>query len=60
MISDEHDIDPMGAFHRDSDYQLDRISCCFSEATVGRDELRAILMDLEPGRMDSVRPRPYD
>lgn len=36
VISDEHGIDPMGAYHGDSDLQLERISCYFNEASAGR------------------------
>lgn len=33
VISDEHGIDPTGAYHGDSDLQLDRISVYYNEAT---------------------------
>ena len=33
MISDEHGIDPTGAYHGDSDLQLDRISVYYNEAS---------------------------
>eukprot|EP00752_Nemacystus_decipiens_P005125 g4650.t1 len=59
VISDEHGIDPTGAYHGDSDLQLERINCYFNEATGGRYVPRAILMDLEPGTMDSVRAGPF-
>ena len=55
VISDEHGIDPTGTYHGDSDLQLERINVYFNEATGGRYVPRAILMDLEPGTMDSVR-----
>ena len=45
--------------HGDSDLQLERINVYFNEATGGRYVPRAILMDLEPGTMDSVRSGPY-
>ncbi|CAF1077697.1 unnamed protein product [Rotaria sordida] len=44
VISDEHGIDPTGAYHGDSDLQLER----------GKYVPRAVLVDLEPGTMDSV------
>uniref|UniRef100_A0A3B4GVS9 Tubulin/FtsZ GTPase domain-containing protein n=1 Tax=Pundamilia nyererei TaxID=303518 RepID=A0A3B4GVS9_9CICH len=55
VISDEHGIDPTGTYHGDSDLQLDRISVYYNEATGGKYVPRAILVDLEPGTMDSVR-----
>ena len=59
IISDEHGIDPTGTYHGDSDLQLERINVYFNEATGGRYVPRAILVDLEPGTMDSVRSGPY-
>uniref|UniRef100_A0A8C9XPN3 Tubulin/FtsZ GTPase domain-containing protein n=1 Tax=Sander lucioperca TaxID=283035 RepID=A0A8C9XPN3_SANLU len=59
VISDEHGIDPTGAYHGDSDLQLDRISVYYNEATGGKYVPRAILVDLEPGTMDSVRSGPF-
>merc|ERR1712072_470975 len=52
-------IDPTGTYHGDSDLQLERINVYFNEATGGRYVPRAVLMDLEPGTMDSVRAGPY-
>ena len=59
VISDEHGVDPTGTYQGDSDLQLERINVYFNEATGGRYVPRAILMDLEPGTMDSVRAGPY-
>ena len=59
VISDEHGIDPTGTYHGDSDLQLERINVYYNEATGGRYVPRAVLMDLEPGTMDSVRAGPY-
>merc|ERR1711874_434491 len=59
VISDEHGIDPTGSYHGDSDLQLERINVYYNEATGGRYVPRAILMDLEPGTMDSVRAGPF-
>ena len=59
VISDEHGIDPTGCYHGDSDLQLERINVYYNEATGGRYVPRAILMDLEPGTMDSVRAGPF-
>lgn len=49
----------LGTYHGDSDLQLERINVYFNEATGGRYVPRAILMDLEPGTMDSVRAGPF-
>ncbi|CAK0858690.1 unnamed protein product [Prorocentrum cordatum] len=59
VISDEHGIDPTGTYHGDSDLQLERINVYYNEATGGRYVPRAVLMDLEPGTMDSVRAGHY-
>ncbi|XP_030672921.1 tubulin beta-7 chain-like isoform X3 [Nomascus leucogenys] len=59
VISDEHGIDPTGTYHGDSDLQLDCISVYYNEATGGKCVPRAILVDLEPGTMDSVRSGPF-
>ncbi|KAG8522051.1 Tubulin beta-2A chain [Galemys pyrenaicus] len=55
VISDEHGIDPTGSYHGDSDLQLERINVYYNEATGNKYVPRAILVDLEPGTMDSVR-----
>uniref|UniRef100_A0A1I8F350 Tubulin domain-containing protein n=1 Tax=Macrostomum lignano TaxID=282301 RepID=A0A1I8F350_9PLAT len=49
VISDEHGIDTSGAYLGDSDLQLERINYV----------PRAVLIDLEPGTMDSVRTGPF-
>jgi tubulin beta len=59
VISDEHGIAPDGSYEGNSDLQLERINVYFNEATGGRYVPRAILMDLEPGTMDSVRQGTY-
>merc|ERR1712151_1304463 len=59
VISDEHGIDPTGTYAGDSDLQLERINVYYNEATGGRYVPRAVLMDLEPGTMDSVRAGPF-
>lgn len=59
VICDEHGIDSTGTYHGDSDLQLERINVYYNEATGGRYVPRAVLMDLEPGTMDSVRSGPY-
>uniref|UniRef100_A0A8C6TG69 Tubulin/FtsZ GTPase domain-containing protein n=1 Tax=Neogobius melanostomus TaxID=47308 RepID=A0A8C6TG69_9GOBI len=59
VISDEHGIDPTGTYHGESDLQLDRINVYYNEATGGKYVPRAVLVDLEPGTMDSVRSGPF-
>ncbi|KAG5462916.1 MAG: Tubulin/FtsZ, GTPase domain-containing protein, partial [Olpidium bornovanus] len=59
VISDEHGIDPTGTYHGDSDLQLERINVYYNEATGGKYVPRAVLIDLEPGTMDSVRAGPF-
>ncbi|ELW62863.1 Tubulin beta-3 chain [Tupaia chinensis] len=55
VISDEHGIDPSGNYVGDSDLQLERVSVYYNEASSHKYVPRAILVDLEPGTMDSVR-----
>merc|ERR1739844_225067 len=74
IISDEHGIDPTGAYSGTSELQMERIDVYFNEAmglspeskargekltAGGKFVPRAILLDLEPGTMDSVRSGPY-
>ena len=59
VISDEHGIDPTGTYHGDSDLQLERINVFYNEATGGKYVPRAVLVDLAPGTMDSVRSGPF-
>ncbi|KAL9649564.1 hypothetical protein ABK040_003242 [Willaertia magna] len=59
VISDEHSIDPTGTFNGQSDLLLERINVYYNETSGGRYVPRAVLMDLEPGTMDSVRAGPY-
>jgi len=55
VICAEHGIATNGEYEGDTDAQLERINVYYNEATGGRYVPRAILMDLEPGTMDSVR-----
>uniref|UniRef100_A0A8C0S836 Tubulin/FtsZ GTPase domain-containing protein n=2 Tax=Canis lupus familiaris TaxID=9615 RepID=A0A8C0S836_CANLF len=55
----EHGIDPTGTYHGYSNLQLDHISMYYNEATGGKYIPRAILVDLEPGTLDSVRSGPF-
>ncbi|CAI9777893.1 unnamed protein product [Fraxinus pennsylvanica] len=64
VICDEHGIDPTGRFKGESgeglfDLQLERINVYYNESSGGRYVPRAVLMDLEPGTMDSIRSGPY-
>ena len=59
IISDEHGIDPTGTYVGDSDLQLERINVYYNEANKGKYVPRAVLVDLEPGTMDSIRAGPY-
>uniref|UniRef100_A0A1Q3FYZ5 Tubulin beta chain n=1 Tax=Culex tarsalis TaxID=7177 RepID=A0A1Q3FYZ5_CULTA len=59
IISDEHGIDPTGHYHGDNDLQLERIDVYYTEVNGNKYVPRAVLIDLEPGTMDSVRQSPY-
>merc|ERR1739848_717237 len=59
IISDEHGIDATGSYQGESDLQLERINVYYNEASGGKYVQRAVLVDLEPGTMDSVRSGPY-
>uniref|UniRef100_A0A3B4BCY7 Tubulin/FtsZ GTPase domain-containing protein n=1 Tax=Periophthalmus magnuspinnatus TaxID=409849 RepID=A0A3B4BCY7_9GOBI len=59
VISDEHGIDPTGSYQGDSELQLERINVYYNEASGSKYVPRAILVDLEPGTMDSVRSGPF-
>ncbi|THG02925.1 hypothetical protein TEA_013825 [Camellia sinensis var. sinensis] len=59
VVCAEHGIDPTGQYLGDSDLQLERVNVYYNEASCGRFVPRAVLMDLEPGTMDSVRSGPY-
>jgi len=59
VICGEHGIASSGEYEGEEDNQLERINVYYNEATGGRYVPRAILMDLEPGTMDSVRAGSY-
>lgn len=59
VVCAEHGIDPTGKYSGSSDLQLERVNVYYNEASCGRFVPRAVLMDLEPGTMDSVRTGPY-
>ncbi|KAL0602416.1 Tubulin beta-8 chain [Plecturocebus cupreus] len=58
VISDEHGIDSAGTYHGDSDLQLACISVYYNEASSGRYVVCTVLMEMEPGTMDSVHLGP--
>ncbi|XP_026850467.1 tubulin beta chain isoform X2 [Drosophila persimilis] len=58
IISDEHGIDPNGYYHGESAMQMERLEVYYNEASSGKYVPRAVLIDLEPGTMDSVRSSP--
>ncbi|CAL5434073.1 unnamed protein product [Camellia sinensis] len=59
VVCEEHGIDPTGRYTGTSDLQLERVNVYYNEASCGRFVPRAVLVDLEPGTMDSVRTGPY-
>ncbi|XP_013099722.1 tubulin beta chain isoform X2 [Stomoxys calcitrans] len=59
VISDEHGIDPNGMYYGENDMQLERVNVYYNEANNNKYVPRAVLIDLEPGTMDSVRQSPY-
>ncbi|KAI8641179.1 tubulin beta-3 chain [Parasitella parasitica] len=58
-ISQEHGIDTNGNYCGDNDLQLERINVFYNEGTEGKYVPRAVLVDLEPATMDSIRSSPY-
>ncbi|RVW13456.1 Tubulin beta-1 chain [Vitis vinifera] len=59
VVCAEHGIDSTGRYQGDTELQLERVNVYYKEASCGRFVPRAVLMDLEPGTMDSVRSGPY-
>uniref|UniRef100_A0A3B4V937 Tubulin beta chain-like n=1 Tax=Seriola dumerili TaxID=41447 RepID=A0A3B4V937_SERDU len=55
VISEEHGINATGLYEGDSNLQQERLNVYFNEAHGGKYVPRALLVDLEPGTMDSVR-----
>ena len=55
VISEEHGICQDGSYQGDMQQQLERINVYYNEANGGKYVPRAVLVDLEPGTMDSVR-----
>ncbi|KAF7302768.1 Tubulin beta chain [Mycena chlorophos] len=58
VLSDEHSIGGDGVYSGTNDLQLERISVYYNEVGGNKYVRRAVLIDLEPGTMDSVRSGP--
>lgn len=58
VLSDEHGIDHNGNYIGNTDDQLARINVYYNEASGNKYVPRAVLVDLEPGTMDSTRSGP--
>lgn len=58
VLSDEHGIDGAGEYKGTNDLQLEKISVYYNETGANKYVPRAVLVDLEPGTMDSVRSGP--
>jgi tubulin beta len=54
VVCDEHGIGGGGECFGDNDAQLDRISVFYHETSGGKYVPRAVLMDLEPGLINTV------
>jgi len=59
IISNEHGIMPDGQYEGESELQHERLEVYYNDIGGDRYVPRAILTDLEPGTMDSVRGGPY-
>ena len=59
VISDEHGVNPCGIYNGEYINQRERINVYYNEVSGNRYVPRAVLIDLEPGTMDSVRAGPY-
>jgi tubulin beta len=62
VVSDEHGIQPDGLYGgtpAEAELQLARINVYYNEAQGGKYVPRSLMIDLEPGTMDSIRGSPY-
>lgn len=57
-VSDEHGIERDGVYKGTNELQLERINVYYNEVGSNKYVPRAILVDLEPGTMDSLRSGP--
>uniref|UniRef100_A0A1B6HTU8 Tubulin beta chain n=1 Tax=Homalodisca liturata TaxID=320908 RepID=A0A1B6HTU8_9HEMI len=55
VISEEHGIGPDGRAKEQTSLQKERISVYYNESSSSKYVPRAVLVDLEPGTMDSIR-----
>ena len=58
-LTQEHGISTDGEYIGDNEQQLEHINVYFTEADAGRYVPRSILVDLEPGVIDSVQATPH-
>ena len=58
VVSDEHGIEADGLYKGNNDLQLERVNVYYNEVGANKYVPRAVLVDLEPGTMDSVRSGP--
>lgn len=59
LVAEEHGVNThTGNFEGTSDLQMERLNVYFDEGMGGRYVPRSILVDLEPGALDSVRAGP--
>jgi tubulin beta len=58
VVSDEHGIERDGIYKGTNDLQLERINVYYNEVASNKYVPRAVLIDLEPGTMDSLRSGP--
>ncbi|KAI4372081.1 hypothetical protein MLD38_010363 [Melastoma candidum] len=54
VICEKHGIDHTGKYSGNSDLQLEHIDVYYSEASGPPNVPHSVLMDLEPGTMDSI------
>ncbi|XP_074660927.1 tubulin beta-4B chain-like [Tubulanus polymorphus] len=59
VISEEHGVSSSGIYRGNSTQQIERINVYYNEAAGGSYVPRCVLIDLEPGTMDSVRSSQY-
>ena len=58
-IANEHGIDPKGNYIGTNDIQKERLNVYFNEVNGGRYVPRAVMMDLEPGVVETTRSGRY-
>ncbi|ORX86407.1 class V beta tubulin [Anaeromyces robustus] len=57
-INEEHGIDELGRYIGHSQYQQERINVYYNETQQNRYVPRSIMIDLEPGALDSIKSGP--